>query len=177
MKVPAADGWDRPCCTHAWCLLVLEQAQQMWAHSSLALLVREVDVGVARTALPHGAVSSAEHLLVGAEIAAGLLLACVVDRVLVAGQVVGPRVDQVPGLWSWWAGSVGPRAARRLFPAGRRLATGQPASAAVRAKHQPPASPVSRECTFLPPSVASNCAAPPRFIFLQIQPVYTKRAQ
>jgi len=43
-------------------------------------------------------VGPAECLLIGAKIAPDFLLARIVDGVLVAGKVVGPREDRVAGL-------------------------------------------------------------------------------
>jgi len=64
------------------------------------MLAWKVNVRVTDTEVPGQRIVAAEGLLLGAQVAAHLLLARVVDRVFVAREIVGPREDGIAGLAS-----------------------------------------------------------------------------
>ena len=67
-----------------------------------ALLAREFATWVADAVMPSECVRPAERLYVGAEMTPVLSLACIVNCILVACKIVGPREDgvaRIPGAW------------------------------------------------------------------------------
>jgi len=97
-------------------MILLSQARACPVTSSAltttpALLSGKFDVGMADTVVTGECICTAECLLVGAEVTSHLLLTCVVNRILMPCQVVGPgedgiarlaraRVDAVATVWS-----------------------------------------------------------------------------
>lgn len=63
-----------------------------------SVLARGVEFGVEDTAMPRQGIRPPEGLLLGAEVALQLLLACVVNSVLVPGQVVRARKHRIARL-------------------------------------------------------------------------------
>lgn len=68
--------------------------------SPTTLLAGKLNIGVAHAVMSSKGISAAKRLLISAQVAANLLLACVVNRVFVPGKVVGSREDSVAGLSS-----------------------------------------------------------------------------
>ena len=65
---------------------------------SSAVLAMEFDIRMAHTVVSSEGVGAAKRLLVRAQIAPYLLLPRVVNRVLVPGEVIGPREDGIAWL-------------------------------------------------------------------------------
>jgi len=62
------------------------------------VLARELHIRVTHPVMSRQSIRPAEGLLLGAEIAAHLLLAGIVDRVFVTSEIIGPGEDCVAGL-------------------------------------------------------------------------------
>jgi len=73
-----------------------------------ALLAVEFDIGVTHAIVSSECVCPAECLFVGAQVAAHLLLARIVNRIFMPCQVVGPREDGIAGLASTRVDAVAP---------------------------------------------------------------------
>jgi len=76
--------------------------------SSSPMPARELDLRMAHTVVTSESVGATKCLLVGAKIAAHLLLPCVVDSVLVTGEVVRSGEDSIARFSGAWIDAVAP---------------------------------------------------------------------
>lgn len=76
------------------------------AAAASPLLAVKLDIRMAHTIVSSERIRTAELLVVGAKVAAHFLFPSIVDSVLVAGEVVGPREDRVAWLAGAWVDPV-----------------------------------------------------------------------